>query len=48
MPAKSKAQFRKMQILHKQGKITAAQLKDFTNVNYSKLPARKGKKKRGK
>lgn len=47
MPAKSKAQMRKMFVLFRQGKITKKQLDDFTGsgVNYKKLPARKTKKK---
>jgi len=41
MPAKSRAQFVKMILLHKQGKITAKQLKNFIHgVDYKKLPAR--------
>lgn len=44
MPAKSKAQFKKMFVLYQQGKITKKQLDDFTRgVNYKKLPARKRK-----
>ena len=46
MPAKSRAQFKKMFVLYKQKKITKKQLDDFTaeeNVNYKKLPARKRK-----
>jgi len=46
MPAVSKSQFKKMVILHKEGKITKAQLNDFTKgVNFKKLPARKKKGK---
>ena len=44
-PAVSKAQFRKMFILFKQGKITKKQLDEFTHgVNFKKLPVRKTKK----
>jgi hypothetical protein len=46
MPAKSRAQFKKMFVLYNQGKITKKQLNDFTaeeNVNYKRLPARKRK-----
>jgi hypothetical protein len=40
-PVVSKAQFGKMFILYKQGKITKSQLDDFTHgVNYKKLPER--------
>jgi hypothetical protein len=39
MPAKSKAQFREMFVLNKEGKITDAQLHDYIdNVNFAKLP----------
>lgn len=55
MPSKSKAQFKEMFVLHKQGKITDGQLKDFThNVDYQALPSRvkptmpKMKKKKSK
>ena len=45
MPAKSKKQFKKMFELHKQGKITQAQLDDFTKgVDESSLPERVGEK----
>ena len=44
MPAKSKAQFKKMHLLYKQGKITKAELDDFVKkVNYKKLKKRKSK-----
>jgi hypothetical protein len=44
MPARSKAQFKKMFILYKEKKITKKQLDDFTHgVNYKKLPAIKRK-----
>ena len=44
-PAKSQAQFRKMFILYKQGKITKKQLDEFTKgVRYSKLPVKKARK----
>jgi hypothetical protein len=54
MPAKSKAQFKKMFVLYRQGKINKKQLHDFTaeeSVNYQRLPARKRKaspKKKGR
>lgn len=39
MPAKSKAMFRKMFVLEKEGQITDAQRRDFTDtVNYKDLP----------
>lgn len=39
MPAESKAQFREMYVLHKQGKITDKQLADYTKgVDYKSLP----------
>ena len=42
MPAVSKAQFREMFVLKKEGKITDKQLKDFTHgVDYKSLPTRK-------
>jgi hypothetical protein len=45
VPARSKAQFKKMFLLFKQGKITRSELNEFTNgVDYRKLPARKTKK----
>ena len=41
MPAVSKAQFREMFVLRKKGKITDAQLHDFTHgVMYKSLPER--------
>jgi hypothetical protein len=51
MPAKSQAQFKKMQVLYSQGKITKKQLDDFDaeeNVNYRKLPKRLHPRKRVK
>ena len=49
MPAKSKEQFKKMFELYKQGKITQAQLHEFTRgVNFHKLPARVTPKKPAK
>lgn len=48
MPAVSQLQFRKMYALHKRGKISDAELKDFTsNVDYSSLP-KKAKKSAAK
>jgi len=45
MPAKSKAQFRKMFILEKEGKITDAQRRDFTDtVSYKDLPGHSARK----
>jgi hypothetical protein len=40
MPSKSKAQFKKMAILHEQGKITDKQFQDFDGpgVSYKSLP----------
>jgi len=47
MPASSKAQFRQMFVLYKRGKITKAQLDDFTKgVDYKHLPARVKKTKK--
>lgn len=47
MPAKSKAQFKKVFVLERQGKMTKKQVGDFTHgVNYKKLPDRVKKKKR--
>ena len=47
MPAKSKAQFKKMFVLYKQGKITKKQLDEFTKgVGYKSLPKRKTKRKK--
>ena len=47
MPAKSKAQFKKMFVLAKHGDITKSQLGDFThNVNYQHLPVHAPAKKR--
>ncbi len=40
MPSVSKAQFRKMRVLYKQGKITRQQLENFTSVDYKQLPER--------
>jgi len=38
-PARSKAQFKKMFLLHKAGQISDSTLKEYTdNVNYDKLP----------
>jgi hypothetical protein len=51
MPAKSKAQWREMFVLRKQGKITQKQLDDFTKgVDYKSLPihVKKSKKKKPK
>lgn len=46
MPARSKAQFKKMFILYKQGKITKEELNEFTHgVDYKKLPAKKRAKR---
>lgn len=48
MPAKSKAQFKKMFVLEKEGKISDATRREFTDtVDFSELPARK-KPPRGK
>jgi len=42
MPAKSKAQFKKMHMLYKQGKISKKTLDEFTkNVSYKSLPSKK-------
>ena len=39
MPAKSKAQFKKMFVLEREGKISDAQRRDFTDtVDYADLP----------
>jgi len=50
MPAKSRAQFRKMYQLYEDGEITKEELDKFTkDVDYKRLPKRKGKpKRRGK
>lgn len=48
MPAKSKAQYRKMQVLYRQGKITRAELGRFMSVEYKKLPARKKRRSKKK
>lgn len=46
MPAKSKAQFRKMYALYLAGEITKAQLDEWTKgVKYKKLPRRARKSK---
>ena len=45
MPAKSKAQFRKMFILYKQGKITKKELDDFTASGDKGLPEHTKKSK---
>jgi len=46
MPAVSKAQFKKMHVLYRQGKITKKQLDEFTkSVEYKKLKTRKHPKK---
>jgi len=48
MPAKSKAQFKKMFVLEKEGKISSATRHEFTDTtDYERLPARK-KPPRGK
>jgi hypothetical protein len=40
MPAKSKAQFKKMFVLEKEGKISDATRREFTDtVAYNRLPA---------
>ena len=40
MPAKSKAQFKKMFILEKQGKISDSTRREFTDsVDFNRLPA---------
>ena len=45
MPAKSKAQFKKMFILEKEGKISRAQRHDFTDsVSYKDLPGTSARK----
>lgn len=42
MPATSKQQFKKMYVLHSQGKISDAELKDFTgSVDYDQLPRKR-------
>jgi len=42
MPAKSKAQFKKMFVLYQQGKITKEELNEFTHgVKYKSLPKKK-------
>jgi hypothetical protein len=47
MPAKSRAQFKKMFVLEKEGKISKKELKDFTHdVNYKKLPKKVKKAKK--
>jgi hypothetical protein len=47
MPAKSKAQFKKMFVLQKEGKISKSELKDFTHdVKYKKLPKKVKKAKK--
>lgn len=44
MPAKSKAQFRKIAMLYKQGKVSKKTLDDFDKgVSFKKLPAKKNK-----
>ena len=46
MPAKSRAQFRKMYQLYEAGEITKAELDKFTKgVDYRRLPKRKKKSK---
>ena len=42
-PAVSKAQYKKMLQLYKDGKITKEQLSRFIEVDYKKLPKRKKK-----
>lgn len=45
MPAKSKAQFGKMGVLYRQGKITKAQLDDFNKgVDPDSLPGHSARK----
>jgi len=47
MPAKSKAQFKKMFALYKEGKITKNELDKFTHgVDYKNLPTRKTTKRK--
>jgi len=47
MPATSKAQWRKLALLHKQGKISDEEWRRFTEgVNYDSLPERVKKKRR--
>lgn len=44
MPAKSKAQFKKMFVLEKEGKISDATRREFTdNVSYADLPEHSGR-----
>lgn len=47
MPAVSKKQFRKMFVLEREGKISDAKRREFTDtVNYKALPTRAKKKSR--
>lgn len=47
LPAKSKQQWRKMQLLYRQGKISKAELDRFVKgVDYEALPERVGKKRK--
>jgi len=49
MPAKSKAQFKKMFVLEKEGKVSGATRREFTEgVDYKRLPKRKGKRGKAK
>lgn len=45
MPAKSKAQFKKMFVLEKEGKISDATRREFTDtVHYADLPGHTGER----
>lgn len=47
MPAGSKAQYKKMFVLYRQGKITRRELDEYTRgVSYKSLPRRKTKRKK--
>lgn len=49
MPAVSKKQFKKMFVLEREGKISDAKRREFTDtVNYKKLPSRVKKKRKRK
>lgn len=49
MPAKSKTQFRKMFVLEREGKISDAKRREFTDtVSYGSLPKRAKKKRKRK
>jgi len=41
MPATSKQQFKKMFVLHKQGKISKEELDKFTKVDFDSLPRKR-------